>query len=666
MNPVTPSVEAKGAEPVASTELTAVDVLPILLVDDRPENLRALEGVLRPLGYPLVVADSGVQALRLLLEQDFALILLDVRMPDLDGLETARLIKDRPRTRDIPIVFLTAARDEVGDILRGYGVGAVDYLLKPFEPDVLRSKVAVFAELERSRRALKRSEAVLEAVFDAAQIGRTILDADCRIVRTNRAFADLVGRDPQQLRGVPVAELCHAEDREALSAALGHVAGGHPEPPRSALQGVDLRLIAGKGAEVWVALLVAAIEPAELVEPLVSAQWIDLTARRRAEQDRAELLLEHAARTHAESSAERLANLQALSAAIDSLSLEEVLTELAQRLGELFGAEVTDVTLTSGVENPIVVRAGEGRAEKLPASPPDPPLDQWVEAPIVIDGKEGGTVRLGFPAGRVLTAAERSLLYDTGDRAALAIRRAQLHEQEHRIAVELQKGLLPNELPRITGITVAAHYEAAGVTAEVGGDWYDAFGLPGGRLGVVVGDVAGRGIPAASTMGQLRTLTRAAAIADDGARTPAEVLTRLNQHQLMAAQDELFTVMYAIVDPREGSISWASAGHPPALLRTGDGETRFLDGGEVVMGLGETVYENFHAPVGERSILVLYTDGLIERRGESLEVGMKRLARVVSAGPEEPAALCRHLLGEVLPGGVNLHDDVTAVVAKVG
>lgn len=142
---------ARGGE--ALVELTAAERLPILLVDDRPENLRTLEAVLTPLGFPLHSATSGEEALRLLLERDFALILLDVRMPGLDGLETARLIKGRARTEDVPIVFLTAARDEVGDIIRGYGVGAVDYVLKPFDAELLRSKVAVFAELENGRRS---------------------------------------------------------------------------------------------------------------------------------------------------------------------------------------------------------------------------------------------------------------------------------------------------------------------------------------------------------------------------------------------------------------------------------------------------------------------------------------------------------------------------------
>ncbi|MGH2881873.1 MAG: response regulator, partial [Solirubrobacteraceae bacterium] len=115
--------QAAVVDPEAMPDLTAVETLPSLLVDDQPENLRALEAVLEPLGYPLLTASSGHVALRMLLEQDFAMILLDVRMPGLDGFETAQLVKERTRTRDIPIVFMTAARDEVSEIARGYGVG---------------------------------------------------------------------------------------------------------------------------------------------------------------------------------------------------------------------------------------------------------------------------------------------------------------------------------------------------------------------------------------------------------------------------------------------------------------------------------------------------------------------------------------------------------------
>ena len=111
----------------------------ILLVDDPPENLTALEAVLEPLGERLVTAESGEQALRALLREEVAVILLDVRMVGMDGVETAQIIRSRPRTRHIPIIFLTAQASEVEDVALAYATGAVDYVVKPFEPDVLRA-----------------------------------------------------------------------------------------------------------------------------------------------------------------------------------------------------------------------------------------------------------------------------------------------------------------------------------------------------------------------------------------------------------------------------------------------------------------------------------------------------------------------------------------------
>ena len=126
----------------------------ILIVDDRPENLLALEAILEPLGQTLVRAHSGDEALRLLLSHDFAMILLDVQMPGIDGFETARLIKSRERTKYIPIIFLTAISKDEEYVFEGYSVGAVDYMTKPFQPDILRSKVSVFVDLYQKQRQL--------------------------------------------------------------------------------------------------------------------------------------------------------------------------------------------------------------------------------------------------------------------------------------------------------------------------------------------------------------------------------------------------------------------------------------------------------------------------------------------------------------------------------
>ncbi|MFJ4341188.1 MULTISPECIES: two-component system response regulator [unclassified Streptomyces] len=133
----------------------------ILLVDDRPENLLALEAILSALDQTLVRASSGEEALKALLTDDFAVILLDVQMPGMDGFETAAHIKRRERTRDIPIIFLTAINHGPHHTFRGYAAGAVDYISKPFDPWVLRAKVSVFVELYMKNCKLREQAALL-------------------------------------------------------------------------------------------------------------------------------------------------------------------------------------------------------------------------------------------------------------------------------------------------------------------------------------------------------------------------------------------------------------------------------------------------------------------------------------------------------------------------
>lgn len=159
----------------------------ILLVDDQPDNLLSAEAVLESLGEEIVKAQSGRQALRHLLDSDFAVILLDVMMPGMDGFETATLIRQRERSRHTPIIFLTALGKSEEHLFRGYDVGAVDYLFKPIVPEVLRSKVSVFAELHRKSRLLKRQTDLLQA--RNGELERALADlekAGREIVRLNQ------------------------------------------------------------------------------------------------------------------------------------------------------------------------------------------------------------------------------------------------------------------------------------------------------------------------------------------------------------------------------------------------------------------------------------------------------------------------------------------------
>lgn len=136
--------------------LPPADHVNILLVDDHPENLLALEATLEPLGHCLVKATSGSEALKHLLSHEFAVILLDVRMPDMDGFETAVLIRQREKTRHVPVIFITANNKDERQVLQAYSIGAVDYIAKPFEPEILRSKVSIFVELFEQAQEIKR------------------------------------------------------------------------------------------------------------------------------------------------------------------------------------------------------------------------------------------------------------------------------------------------------------------------------------------------------------------------------------------------------------------------------------------------------------------------------------------------------------------------------
>jgi two-component system, sensor histidine kinase and response regulator len=161
-------------------KLPADDRVNILLVDDQPANLVALEAMLQVLGQNLITATSGREALKWLLTHDFAVILLDVKMPDMDGFETAALIRERDKSRHTPILFLTAADSTQTQAVRGYAVGAVDYLIKPVVPEFVRSKVAVFVELAKKTQLLRRQAQLLA---ESEQAARELAEARAELVR---------------------------------------------------------------------------------------------------------------------------------------------------------------------------------------------------------------------------------------------------------------------------------------------------------------------------------------------------------------------------------------------------------------------------------------------------------------------------------------------------
>jgi serine phosphatase RsbU (regulator of sigma subunit) len=247
---------------------------------------------------------------------------------------------------------------------------------------------------------------------------------------------------------------------------------------------------------------------------------------------------------------------------------------------------------------------------------------------------------------------------------AVAFAAAHALELERHTALTLQRSLLPGELPAVAGYDLAASYHPAGSTAEVGGDWYDAF-LVGddGALAVVVGDAAGHGLEAAALMGQVRTGLRAYALEGQDPATCLQLLS----HLLDATESEtgfrFATACMVLVDTATGMCRIANAGHPPPALREPDGTVRFVGGmggapiGVAVPGL---VDEDFVA-LEPGAVLVLFTDGLVEDRRRSVDEGLGELADALAAPVTEIRELCERLVGSLLAD--RLQEDDVAVLA---
>jgi PAS domain S-box-containing protein len=228
-----------------------VDKVNILIVDDRPEKLLALEACLSNLGENLVRAQSGGEALKRLLKQDFAVILLDVSMPGMDGFETASLIRQRPKTEHIPIIFVTSLSDSDKHIFKGYSLGAVDYILSPIVPDVLRTKVSVFVDLYKKAEQIRRQGEQLRQLQEAehkrelaavedrleAQTKRNrfftlaldllaIADFDGRFLQINPVWEKTLGFSEEELKAHVGMDFVHPDDRPAMAEQLERLRKG--------------------------------------------------------------------------------------------------------------------------------------------------------------------------------------------------------------------------------------------------------------------------------------------------------------------------------------------------------------------------------------------------------------------------------------------------------
>ncbi|HEX6458380.1 MAG TPA: SpoIIE family protein phosphatase [Thermoleophilaceae bacterium] len=246
-------------------------------------------------------------------------------------------------------------------------------------------------------------------------------------------------------------------------------------------------------------------------------------------------------------------------------------------------------------------------------------------------------------SGRRYDEEDLRFAEDLARRAAIAVDNARMYTQEHHAVVTLQQSLLPRQLPDIPGIEFAARYLPATSELDVGGDWYDAISLGDGSVGLVIGDVAGHGLEAAAVMGQFRNALRAYALDGEG---PAAAVERLNRLTRTFEQHDMATLVYGEFDAGTSSMRFVRAGHPPPLVRSPDGTVTAINGrGSLPVGVSPNArYEASMLDLSPQTTLLLYTDGLVERRGETLEDGIARLESVLRDAPESLEELCDHVI----------------------
>ena len=417
--------------------------------------------------------------------------------------------------------------------------------------------------------------------------------------------------------------------------------------------------------------------------------------------DRAALAIEQArlygqerlARIAAERATRRLESLQRVTdAALAYLSEEDLLQELLQRISDIMQIDTVAILLLEGetlharaakgieeeVEQGVRIPIGRGfagriAAERRPITIPDVDhadilnpilrekgIKSLLGVPLIVQGGVLGVLHVGSLTPREFSDDDRDLLQLAGDRAALAIEQARLYEQR-RVAETMQRRLLPAELPDVSGLEVAARYLPAS-GGSLGGDWYDVFSLPGGRVAVAVGDVVGRGVEAAAVMAQLRTAVRA--YAADG-HPAAAVLDRVNTPDVAPRPAGHDHGGLRDPGPGEGNArarqrrASAPAGHP-ALRRRG--VPRDAARGSRSGQAPSSTYRSQTVRLPTGSILLLYTDGLVERRGESIDLGLERL-RVLGEGFDDVEALCVSIVERLV--GEEPSDDVAFIAARV-
>ncbi|MFJ8906387.1 SpoIIE family protein phosphatase [Streptomyces sp. NPDC102351] len=639
--------ETAGAAPLGSDAGTTRSAR-VLVADDNADMREYLTRILTAGGYEVTAVTDGVEALDAARRRTPDLVVSDVMMPRLDGLELVSRLRGDPRTASVPVLLLSARAGQEASI-EGLQAGADDYLVKPFAAAELLARVRANVELARLRGHHLRWRT---ALIDSLQEAFFVCDDSGAVVEINTAFTDILGYGPEDLPYTPVHPWwpdavtdpgAHEEVGAAFAGLLENGQGSYTVP-----------VARRDGRRLWIAVTFNKAEDPDTGRQVTVGTFRDVTAEHYAVQ--------------------RETALAALSTSLSRASnMSEALSGALDQLRSLWHADVVVAAVFGSDETPsLTATDADLRWADLPAE-----RRELLEAlrgrpPLTVVTEDGGAgVPLEHPRGplalwidlgghRPFTSEDQLLLSLLAGHLAQGLVRAHQIDQQREAAIALQRAILgPAQLPD----GFAVRYEPATRPLEVGGDWYDTVALPDGRIGIVVGDCVGRGLEAASVMGQLRSACRALLLQDP---SPARTLTALDQFAASVTGALCTTVFCGVLDPATGELTYSSAGHPPGILVHPDGSTRLLEEGRA---LPLAVRPGRPRPEAScslpaRATLLLYTDGLVERRRRPLSTGIEQAGDAMQEGRDMPVEdLASTVMSRLAPAG-GYDDDVALLLYR--
>ncbi|WP_329317573.1 SpoIIE family protein phosphatase [Streptomyces sp. NBC_01262] len=556
-------------------------------------------------------------------------------------------------------------------------------------------------------RSVETDLAISASLVEQSPIGVAVFDTDLRLVRANRAEEQITGIAAADMLGLSVSEIAPGVDSDAVENALRQVLEtGRPL--------IDQQLVGRTRADpetdhAWSVSFHRLEDPSGKILGL-AASAVDISERVRQTNEVAEargrlaviaeagtrigttLDLTQTARELADVVVPRLADMAAVDV-LDSVingrsSSDSVMAadgsaqfralavaagndadgiSAADPIGELASYGPTRLITKSVREGQsVLVRQVDSRtmrriarneeaAEVLLASG----AHSYLAAPLIARGDVLGTLSLFRTHNpRPFSDEDRTLACELAARAAISIDNARLYAAERETALALQRSLLPQQPPEIDGMEIAFRYLPA--VSEVGGDWFDVLPLKDGKVGLIVGDVMGKGVQAAAIMGQLRTATRAFA---QLGLAPDELLHHLDDIPVTLGGESIATCVYAVCDPRTGHCVFSSAGHLPPVLIPPDGHARLLDiPVGAPLGVGGVPFHTVEHTLEEGALLAFFTDGLVEDRRRDIDVGLSTLLALLE-GDHRPLEQTCDLVLDALHHAPD--DDVALLLARL-